>query len=92
MAQKLYPSKDVIKEPGLDPNVLKDVRKIPRAWLYSEQFLAAVPTALLIGMYGAAAFSFWSVGPLWVGFLLGAVPTVGLALWAFAGPSTEVSG
>jgi hypothetical protein len=85
-------AEDAIEEPSLKQNALKRSRKTPRAWLYSEQFLAAVPTALLVGMYAAAAFSFWSVGPFWVGFLVGAVPMVGLALWAFAGPSSEVSG
>jgi hypothetical protein len=61
-------------------------KRLSLLWLRSEQWLAAVPTMLLAGMYGAAAFSLLAVGPAWLGFLVFVVPTVGMALWAFVGP------
>jgi hypothetical protein len=61
-------------------------KRLSLLWLRSEQWLAAVPTILLAGMYGAAAFSLLAVGPAWLGFLVFVVPAVGMALWAFVRP------
>jgi hypothetical protein len=58
---------------------------LARLRVREDQVLAVVPTVLLIGMYGAAAFSLLAMGPAWVGFLLGATPVAGLAVWAFTG-------
>jgi len=49
-----------------------------------DRWLGIVPTALLIGMYGACAFSLLAIGPVWAGFLAGFLPTSGLAAWAYS--------
>jgi hypothetical protein len=48
----------------------------------ADRLVAVVPTALLAGAYGACAFSAFALGPIWVGILIGSVPTFGLGVWA----------
>lgn len=62
----------------------KEVAEAKRAahlWTRANDWFAVMPTALLTGMYGAAVFSLLSIGPVWVGFLLGAAPTIALVAW-----------
>lgn len=68
---------------GQEPNESPDATHFVRLWVRAEQVLAVLPTAVLVGAYGAIAFHFLSLGPDWVGFLAGAVPVSGLAAWAF---------
>lgn len=59
-------------------------KRLSLLWLRCEQWLAAAPTILLAGMFGAAAFSLLAIGPAWLGFVVFVVPLLGMALWAFA--------
>jgi hypothetical protein len=79
-------NRDFLQERRISsPEELASDSRLARLRLREDQVLAVVPTVLLIGMYGAAAFSLLAMGPAWVGFLLGATPVAGLAAWAFAG-------
>jgi hypothetical protein len=73
-----------LKEPG---NQTEEDEKLAHRWLRSEQYLAATPTIVLAGMYGAAAFTLLAIGPAWVGFLIVTIPVLGAALWAFSSPA-----
>jgi hypothetical protein len=72
-----------LKEPG---RKTEDPERLARMWLQSEHWLAAVPTVILAGMYGAAAFSLLSLGPAWAGFLAVSIPVLGVGAWASFGP------
>jgi len=61
------------------------IKRLARVEFRANQVLVAAPTVVLIGMYGAMAFSQFSLGPAWVGFLGGAAPAAGIAAWAFSG-------
>jgi len=69
--------------PERNTNSEESIRIIRRQYA-ANRLLTIIPTVLLAGMYGAAAFAIFSFGPPWVGFLIGAIPILGIAAWAFA--------
>ena len=69
-----------------DNEGLKPVRRIVRWQKRVDEGIKVLPTLLLFGVYGAVVFSRLSIGPAWIGFLIVAVPLLGISAWAFTGP------
>jgi hypothetical protein len=60
---------------------------VARAWLQSQRYLTVLPTAGLVGMYGAAvAYAMSGASSMWIGFLAGSTPVWVVAIWAYRRP------
>jgi hypothetical protein len=82
---------DLPPPPKLSSKVSTQVSRVIRLQHGTNQILSAAPTVILSCVYGAAAFAIFSIGPAWVGFLVGFLVAFGIAAWAYSGSPKELS-